>query len=133
VTTLHTYRFSALVLAFLFCLFNIGLPVLIAACPVMGSVSSAPSCCSSRHADAASLGTVSLTINCCRTQLAAERNRTEFIGERQSPGIALCPGGPGVAGNSVLPAAFLRETPSSYISPSPPVDDIPIFTSSLLI
>lgn len=127
------YRVSALILALVFCLFNVGLPIVIAACPMMGKLSTVPSCCAHKQNDTPAIGGAALTKNCCTTVFAADRNHTEFIGERHADGpcfnaitASCCP--------ITLPASGLAViTLGQYTAPSPPSHDIPIFTSSLLI
>jgi hypothetical protein len=126
-----TYRVCAIALAVVFGLFNIGLPVVFAACPMMGRLSEPPPCCTQHHQNASTAGAPAFTKNCCKTILAGERNRTEFLGERHGSDLS-----PATVSSSVTPLCipageFLLKAPVRYVDPSPP--DIPIFTASLLI
>ena len=74
-----TYRTSALVLAVLFCLFNIGLPIVVSACPMMKNGKAQGSCCVMKETLAKNTVSLSRNSSCCRTVVAANRNTTEFL------------------------------------------------------
>ena len=128
------YRLVAATLAVAFSLFNVGIPVVIAACPMMGrGVSARPACCAQRHTAAGAAFGLALGKDCCRTVLVAERNRAEFVGEKHK--IAVYAGSYRI---DVCPVALMKFAPPLTIpkvlpAPSPPSEDIPIFTASLLI
>ena len=128
------YRLVAVALAALFSLFNVGLPVVIGACPMMGrGISARPACCVERHTGSTPALGLALGRDCCRTVLAAERNHGEFLGEKQNLAVYT---------NSFcvyvcsLPLRIFTSpliVPGVLPAPSPPSEDIPIFTASLLI
>ena len=128
------YRLVAVALAAAFSLFNVGLPVVIAACPMMGrGVSARPACCAERHTASTKAPGLALGKDCCRTVLAAERNHAEFLGEKQKLSVytnSFC-------ANVYSVPLRIFESPLSIPrvvpAPSPPSEDIPIFTASLLI
>ncbi len=129
------YRSVALLLAGIFSVFNIGLPVVFHYCKMMETVSR-NSC---GLCDIEKMGTGNIQISktessCCKTILGVDRNKTEFL-ESQKNDITKFQ-------YSITP--ILHTSPSidfKYRSNiyftttySPPLfEDIPIFTSSLLI
>ncbi len=128
------YRLVAATLAAVFSLFNVGLPIVIGACPMMGrGVSARPACCAERHTGSTPALGLALGKDCCRTVLAAERNHAEFLGEKQK--LAVFSGSFCVNVCSVPLRIFEPQlyVPRVLPAPSPPSEDIPIFTASLLI
>ncbi len=131
VTKRSTYRVCSLVLTLVFCLFNVGLPIVFAACPMMGRLSEVPSCCA--HRGDPTTGLAAISTNCCKTVFAGERNRTEFLGERHVSQLSFAAVTSTVTPLSIPASRFDLNTPVRILDPSPPSEDIPIFTVSLLI
>jgi hypothetical protein len=132
------YRLVHTVLALLFCAFTVGVPVVLASCPMMadGTAPGRASCC----ADAADRTQTSVAAykntSCCETKIAATRNTQEFLQSGADHGcttvLAAFPA-------LVAPAALL-ESPASvsgrarWESSPPPVSaDLPVLYSALLI
>ena len=119
-------------LAGLFLVFNVGLPVLINTCPMPRQTGSM-ACPLCREAGWDGHGTAVQGKPCCAPQLAAERNVNEFIGAaKPAPAffahvIMLIPQ---AASFSPLPVAAV----SNGASPPPQLfSDIPVALSALLI
>ncbi|MDI6766702.1 MAG: hypothetical protein QME52_07775 [Bacteroidota bacterium] len=133
------YRSVAILLAGIFSVFNIGLPVVLHYCKMMGTVSSnSCSMCDTDKKDSSNIQISKAESPCCKTIIAAERNKTEFLQTQNDDVTKLhLP-----KANSIIP--IIHTFPSidfQYTSKifltnahSPPfIEDIPIFTSSLLI
>ncbi len=129
------YRSVAILLAGIFSVFNIGLPVVLHYCKMMETVSS-NSCgmCDTDKMDAGNLQISKTESSCCKTIIAADRNQTEFLQTEKNDVTKLQ--------YSITP--ILHTSPSidfqhvskiflSGIHSPPLIEDIPIFTSSLLI
>ena len=133
---LTKYRIVALFAAGIFGLFNIGIPVVIAACP-MAEYGSGPMCteCAGEIGSNAERLTSLEDTSCCATVIVADRNTNEFVQWKVAlshldrtdiVGVL-----PSVAGTSNGQNSLITFNNSS---PSPPrFEDIPIFNSSLLI
>lgn len=130
-----SYRSIGLMLTVVFALFNVGLPVVVASCPMPKAEGSA--LCAMCYDDLPA-GSVSVTTernaSCCATKFAADRNTTEFLQAQSLVEKAK----PAVVQNAVhpllLPEAAFRPLPSRCAcDASPHARDIPIFNSSLLI
>jgi hypothetical protein len=126
------YRFIAIALAAVFCLFNIGLPIVIAACPMMNSHSGHLACCAEKSSTSGVRFESYKNTSCCTTTFAAKRNTTEYLKEKNESSVLK------YVSTLVLPLRIVDLTscvvlPS--VSPSPPrtTEDIPVFNSSLLI
>ena len=128
------YRFVAFALVVVFGVFNIGIPIIIASCP-MAAMMQGNTCgmCSDQDDPGTSTITTERNTSCCATTIAAERNTNEFVqGKSGLPDLA-----------KLLLVVLTEHVPVSIllspvcvvrVSPSPPaVVDIPIITSSLLI
>jgi len=121
-----------LLLAGVFLLFNVGLPIVIDACP-MPRPPSSMACPLCRESGRDGNGPVLKGKPCCAPQIAAERNISEFIGAQKAahPAVVhLC--------TLVLPAVTISALPvaESSVAFSPPhhiPDDIPVAFSALLI
>jgi hypothetical protein len=135
-SNLTKYQLVAFFVAGVFGLFNIGIPIVIASCP-MAKYGSAPVCaaCSDGLNAHAERLTGFEDSSCCTTVIAADRNTNEFVQwkvalshfERMDIVGVL----PSMAETSFGPVSLV-----SYTDPtaSPPHrEDIPIFISSLLI
>ena len=129
------YKSSALILAAIFCIFNIGIAVIIASCPMMKEMAANHSCCPNQENTKSSKLTSQKNFTCCTTVVAAERNRTEFVPVSD-------------AVKNICTVDVLNFTSQNnealYVnsfslvvhqtsSPPPIAEDIPIFTSSLRI
>ena len=132
----RTYRVVTAFLVAVFGVFNVGLPIVVASCPMTeGTRSSVCSACPDASGpDVARLSSVN-DYSCCQTVILAERNTTEFIAAKTV-----------MSAHVMLIACVLSEKHHSYsislssvpiaavADSSPPgALDIPIFTSSLLI
>ncbi|MEK6571986.1 MAG: hypothetical protein AABZ61_11485 [Bacteroidota bacterium] len=127
------YRLVALVLAVVFGVFNIGIPVIIASCsmPEMMQGGSCPMC-GAQDSPATARFSTENTTTCCTTTSIAERNTTAFVQVKErtlesAKQLALVPTLSPITHN-VTPVFFARVSSSR-----PTVVDIPILTSSLLI
>ena len=133
---IEKYRFLALSLTSIFLLFNVGLPIVLASCPMMTSgnaISTCTTCCSAARSTGPSLISHS-DRSCCKTVIAADRNRNEFLQSNEHP---------------VQPVAhsfFLMTDEVSTLTRHSsfaslclasliitPEENIPLFTSSLLL
>ena len=128
------YRVVAFVLAVVFGVFNIGIPVIIASCP-MAAMMQGSKCtmCDDQDDPATSKVTTEKNTSCCATIVVAERNTTEFLQVKVTVQQSILQTELVAASSAVIsnPSSVFT---TSHISPSPPtVVDIPIFTSSLLI
>jgi hypothetical protein len=133
---LSRYRAIALVLGAIFVIFNVGVPIVIASCP-MSDHGLLPVCsgCSDRSVAGGQHLTGLIDTSCCTRVIVADRNTTEFV---QSKIVLSHVERMDIVG--VLPS--MMESSKGYSSlitldnhsPSPPrFEDIPIFNSSLLI
>lgn len=126
-------RILGILLAGVFALFNIGLPIVLASCPMM-KFENSRSCtmCNDDQTAGVKL-TRAIDRSCCATIFAADRNKTEFLQVNkhlfESAKLLL------TIVSDFVPATAIRN-PQSVIaeSASPPRSaDIPILVSSLLI
>jgi hypothetical protein len=128
------YRSVAVILAGLFTVFSVGIPVVLASCPMM-KASVRASCCAIQPAKDLPVLKTQREYPCCKTIIAADRNKTEFP-QTQNDAVTQLE-------NHLITAIlydsniFETTTFSKLIlndTHSPPlIEDIPIFTSSLLI
>ena len=72
------YKVIALVLTLAFCLSNVGLPIVLASCPMFGNARHCPMCPEKSAPASAKLSGIQNT-SCCKTIIAGERNKTEFV------------------------------------------------------
>jgi hypothetical protein len=121
----------AAALAAVFLLFNIGLPIVVASCPM--SKTKAPVCgvCTDGPSDGQKITTWKNT-SCCTVIIAAEKSSAEYLQSKfSSPSIEGCA--------RIVVATAQFDSFSGYLSNSELdrspdlVFDIPILTSSLLI
>lgn len=126
------YRISALLLVLVFSLFNIGLPIVVASCPMTETKTSSCGMCPDQSSTAAQKLTSVKNTSCCQTVIAADKNSNEFVQVKYT---------------SNEPVKLVATTISAerfdnlwFVSPVVPNNqplvvpiDIPIFTSSLLI
>lgn len=131
-TRILKYRSIVVSLVLVFSLFNIGLPIVIASCPML-KYGAPMACCRVEEAPNSVRLTTHNDTSCCNTVIVAERNTNEFVQTKllvQVPTLQaeVLPDGFGATGNP----SFASDI--SLTSSSPPtVVDIPILTSSLLI
>lgn len=121
------------VLAAIFTVFNVGIPIVLASCPMMSRNSRACCCPAPTEAGKTALSS-SRDYSCCRTVIAATGNTTEFIAAKIQQVLPVQPALP----LSLLQQSILAEiyaTPQPFIRyHSPPITlDLPVITSSLLI
>jgi hypothetical protein len=117
----------------IFSLFNVGIPVATAACPMTREEASTMSCCSEQPDTNVGL-TSPNSFACCMPTLAAEPDKSEYLQTKEQSNQLF---------KSLVilfetPAQMVVEQPllasNTVLSPSPQqFQDIPIFTSSLLI
>lgn len=124
------YRTGAALVAALFLLFNVGLPIVVASCPMSDTLT--PACGMCNENSAAQTITLAKNTSCCATVVAADKNSTEFVQLKAAVGE---PGTLIMARPALFdPRDLLTGCVSGFIAFSPPLfTDIPIFTSSLLI
>jgi hypothetical protein len=128
-----TYRIAIFSLIGLFCAFNIGLPIVVASCPMMKTGVNS-SCCAPKHPISHTQSIAKTRSNdCCKTVIAGERNMTEFVQSQfhlqYTPALeaVLAPTFFNLHAN--LPVSGLAAV---QLHP-PSSEDIPIAVSSLLI
>ena len=128
------YRFVAFALVVVFGVFNIGIPILIASCPMATTIQgNRCGMCNDQDDPGTAKITTEKNTSCCATRFAAEGNTNEFV---QAKG-----GMPDV--NKLLLVVLTANDPISVfpspvcvvrVSSSPPaVVDLPILISSLRI
>jgi len=128
------YRLVSIILVGVFAVFNIGIPVVLASCPMMQR-SVKPSCCPQQSVTKYPVINKYRDYSCCNTVIASDRNRTEFL-QTQSDGVTHLLNYPTSA---ILFASDIHDSTnfSKLIlkdTHSPPlIKDIPLFISSLLI
>ncbi len=127
------YHSVAFILAFVFCLYNVGLPIVISACPMTSNKTEKFTSCADTQTDGLKITSTKNT-SCCKIIIAAQPNNTEYLQ------VKFLLENPNFIGFVFIQTSHELNTPScsSYIgsvtsSSSPPVKDIPVFTSSLLI
>jgi hypothetical protein len=74
-----TYRVTAATIAAVFLLFNIGLPIVVASCPITESKTRACGMCNDETDATAQKITSVKNTSCCITLFAADKNTTEFV------------------------------------------------------
>ncbi len=129
-----TYRIAAYLLALVFGVFSVGLPIVVASCP-MPKLEGYAQCfmCDDGGTTGSAKFTNSIDRSCCITRYAADRNTTEFLQAHHSSEIA--------RGVFVIPVVKLdlgvheAHVPFVHVTDtSPPfTQDLPILLSSLLI
>lgn len=124
------HRGTALLLSAVFCLFTIGVPIVVASCPMV--TKGIQPCCNEKPAGSGSRLVTEKNTSCCRTVLAGERNLVEFLTVNSHAGfVSLCAALP-----IQLDAADLcgDQALQSARSPSPPIGgSLRVLTSSLLL
>ncbi len=129
------YRSVAILLAGIFSVFNIGLPVVLHYCKMMETVSS-NSCgmCDKDKMDTGNIQISKTESSCCKAIVAAYRNHTEFL-QTQTNDVTKLQYSVTPLLQFVVLDEQLRFTKFINLNlHSPPlIEDIPIFNSSLLI
>lgn len=130
------YRIIALSLVVVFAVFNIGIPIIIASCPMAAMMQSGKcAMCDDQDDPATSKVTTEVNTSCCATTILAERNTNEFVQAKVS--ISDLSKLLSVVLTANVYQVLVLQSPVSvvyHVSSSPPiVVDIPIFVSSLLI
>ncbi len=131
-----TYRILSTLLAVVFAVFNIGLPVVIDACPMPKLPGSMTCALCHQRAVPAGESPVVQSPRCCSPVLAAERNTTAFVQSQRSSeefrpvALAVVAPSPSAVLVSALPQIHIF-----HPSWSPPGRDadLPVLHSSLLI
>jgi hypothetical protein len=123
-----------MILAGVFTVFSIGIPVVLASCPMMRSAKRG-ACCPIQNDTHKTILKKYQDYSCCKTVIAAERNRTEFLQTDNNgatiklhhSGLAILP--------AILSIGFTHRTTLllTDVHSPPLIEDIPIFNSSLLI
>ncbi len=127
------YKITALILASIFAVFNIGVPIVLYACPMMNQTPYTSSCCVDQQSQQGVNLRASMDRSCCKTVYAAERNTTQFVQGKDISNILHYSTAPILQCNIFLVLQLVIIT-HKLNSPSPPLaDDIPVFNSSLLI
>jgi len=130
------HRVVTIFLALVFGVFNIGVPVVLASCP-MADFSASPVCseCSDPSAASAEVLVNVSGMSCCATVIVADRNTTEFVQTKdavkdnvksQVVHFSAAITHPSI--HSLVVVSFSRVTSSP-----PRQEDISVFTSSLRI
>src|SRR5690348_9472323 len=127
-------RIVALGLALVFAVFNVGLPIIIYACPMMQRYSGSLPCCADTFSPSGSQIGVSVDRSCCKTVIASQRNTTEFLQAKdhplQSHQVYTSVVQPNAAGMIADQSVSVPRQITAAVA-SPP--DIPVLFSSLLI
>jgi hypothetical protein len=128
------YRAVAFFLAMTFCLFNVGLPIVVSSCPMVKTANS-KTCRMCAEVPQSHMTTVTKTSDrsCCMTIIAAGRNTTEFL-QVKSSANDLTSSSAIVVRPIVLQSVNVSFNDISLLY-SPPLssEDISLLTSSLLI
>jgi len=129
------YRFIAFTLVGVFAVFNIGLPVVLHYCEMMKSTTTSTcGMCGTESTKDHQVQYNSVKSACCKTIFTPERNKNEFlqqnkIDSKEQQNLLIL--------NLSIPFNNSEYKSISYVqnfhSPPPFIEDIPIFTSSLLI
>ena len=128
------HRIIGLALAGIFAIFNVGLPIVVASCPMLRySDSSACMACSHASIDGTTRITNSVDKSCCTTKYAADKNKNEFL--KTDPQSVESVKFIAITEMYIVPQAVINAPQFVILShASPPGStDIPIFISSLLI
>ncbi|HTK83366.1 MAG TPA: hypothetical protein VL633_13860 [Bacteroidota bacterium] len=128
------YQLVALGLALVFAVFNVGLPIVVYACPMMQQNASALPCCADNFSGSGSQIGRAIDRSCCKTVVAGERNTTEFVQAKDHQSQVHTPITPLFHQNAVEIMTVQGVSPQRHIAAavaSPP--DIPVLFSSLLI
>jgi len=129
------YRVGAILLISAFVIFNVGLPLAAAACPMGCKQSKGFSCCAVKNDFSKGKTSLSRLSPSCCTKSTSTVNKTEFIqtklgGEDYSKYVTAA---------EIISFSHFSQTESfyqSHLAPTPPCpgsDIIPLFNSSLLI
>lgn len=131
----NIHRQLALAFAAVFLMFNIGLPIVVASCTM--TQNSGRAACSQCVPLARSSGSsVERQINrsCCATVIAAGRNTTEFLrGNDQTPQLLSFQVTVTIPEIAALASSLFVPRFVVLSRPHPRSEDIPVFTSALLI
>lgn len=132
-STQRPYRLLALSLAAAFLLFNIGLPIIVASCPM--AMSSAQPICSMCNEGSNAGPKISRVIDrsCCATVIAAERNTTEFLQVVASSIFQHHDALVFVSPDELCIVTDIQFLASEVNTSPPPCQDVLLLTSSLLI
>ena len=129
------YRMIALLLAATFCISNVGLPIVLASCPMIGKMQQCCPMCPDQSNSSTQKLTSTKNTSCCNTIIAGERNKTEFVQSQDSKrhfSEFNCIAPVFNTVNTEIPQTYRQLFTEVFSSPQLS-HDIPIFTSSLLI
>jgi hypothetical protein len=128
---LKKYRFAVWTLITVFFLFNVGVPIVIASCPMMQQAKPL-ACCAQEQPSESPSASINKDFSCCNTTIAAHRNITEFLQGKDNS----------ISVSHHFSSPILQYVPNtaldysqfslSFFDSSPPAD-IPILHSTLLI
>ena len=129
------YRTTSLALAMIFTLFSVGLPIVVAACPMTKGGMTTQICCDMGTSAKSQMISSMRNYSCCKTIVAAERNTTEFIGNQGLYGLVAKAAGMYsiLIARPVLPSSTFVISSASPNGSPPSRGNILIFVSSLLI
>jgi len=129
---LKKYRTVAWTLVSVFFVFNVGIPIVRAACPMIQEEKPL-ACCAQEPQGQMPVIKLNADYSCCNTTIAAQRNTTEFLqGKDNFLSVPQC------SNTTVwdyIPTTLIvyQHLTSSFFDSSPPSVDIPILHSTLLI
>ncbi len=129
------YRITGLMLATVFALFNIGLPIVVASCPMMKYADSNQCMmCDDGSQSGTAKFTNSIDKSCCETTYASDRNKTEFLQVGKLVDLSKLLLDVQFISSNITFGLQSAVSFSQFRDSSPPLSrDIPIFISSLLI
>lgn len=128
------YRSVAVLLAGIFAVFSIGIPVVLASCPMMQK-SMKPSCCPQQSDNKNPVLKKQRDYSCCKTVIAADRNKTEFLQTQSVITTQLLnySTSPILYASNIFESTTCKKLILNDTHSPPFIEDIPIFNSSLLI
>jgi hypothetical protein len=130
------YSLLSALLGCLFCIFTVGIPVVLASCPMMHLTGQTRSCCPEQADRSRPMLTAYKNTSCCTTIVVATRSTQEYVQSESS--LAKAAGVQFIAG-ALVSAALIPDAVSASsgltLAASPPLHRplLPIFNASLLI
>lgn len=135
-TRARPYAFLSAFLGCIFCIFTVGIPVVLASCPMMSLPAHERSCCPASDEGAQPVLRAYQNTSCCTPKFVATRSTQEYL--QTDPNLP----GDGIAQIAPVALALVEPVPVIVLAnairggtESPPSHRplIPIFNSSLLI